>query len=293
MSRNRNKQPLVNALVSKYNNDLAILRKNLNSAIAAIYLFTPEFNIVNATNKKALLIGINYINTPYQLSGCIDDANRMKDFLSNRGFNSFETLTDLTNVKPTKKIILDKFKEMIVKAVARDILFFYFSGHGSQTIDRNGDEADRRDETIIASDLQPVIDDELKHILSTSMKRDITVICLFDSCNSGTMLDLRYNYLDSNNYDKYTENDKVSECPGNVIMISGCMDSQTSAEAFINNKPQGAMSWSFIETINKTPNCSWRELLKSMRELLKNNSYIQIPQMSTDSFYDIDSTTFI
>ena len=293
ISRNRNKQQLINALISKYNNDVSILRRNLNSAIAAINSFKPEFNIVNANNKKGLLIGINYINTPYELSGCIDDTSRMKEFLSNRGFNSIEILTDLTTVKPTKNIILNKFKEMIVKAVAGDILFFYFSGHGSYTYDRNGDETDRRDEMIISSDQQGVLDDDLKTILSTSMKRDITVICLFDSCHSGTMLDLKYNYLDSNNYDKYTENDKVSECEGNVIMISGCMDSQTSAEALIDGKAQGAMSWSFIESINKKPNCSWKELLLSMRDLLKKNNYTQIPQMSTDSICDIDGKNFI
>jgi hypothetical protein len=64
-------------------------------------------------------------------------------------------------------------------------------------------------------------------------------------------------------------------------------------EAFINNKTQGALTWSFIDCINKTPNCSWRELLKSMRDLLKSNEFSQIPQLSTDSFYDIDAKVFI
>jgi hypothetical protein len=71
------------------------------------------------------------------------------------------------------------------------------------------------------------------------------------------------------------------------------MDAQTSAEAQLDNKPQGAMTWSFINCINKTPNCSWRELLKSMRDSLKTNGFSQIPQLSTDSFYNIDSNLFI
>jgi len=125
------------------------------------------------------------------------------------------------------------------------------------------------------------------------MKREVTVVGLFDSCHSGTMFDLKFNYLDSNNFDNYFENNKISECNGNVIMISGCMDVQTSTEAFIDNKLQGAMTWSFIECINKTPNASWRELLKSMRDLLKSSSFSQVPQLSTDSFYDIDSKIFI
>jgi hypothetical protein len=293
VSRLNNKQARINALIAKYNSDIATLRRNLANSINLVNSFTPEFNVVKTNNKKALLIGINYIGTPHALSGCIEDVNRMKDLLSQHGFNSIQMLTDLTDLKPTKQNILNEIKNMIVNAVAGDLLFLHFSGHGSYTYDVNKDETDGRDEMIISSDLQGVIDDELKTILSNHMKRDVTIVGLFDSCHSGTILDLKYNYLDSNNYDKYTENDKVSECNGNVIMISGCMDSQTSAEAWVDNKIQGAMTWCFIESINKKPNCSWREILKHMRDLLKNGYYSQIPQLSTDSFYDIGSKHFI
>jgi hypothetical protein len=295
VSRLPNKPGRIKALIANHNNNIAILQRNLNTSIQMINSFKPEFNIVNQTikNKKALLIGINYLNTPYALSGCIDDTNRMKDLLSSKGFNDFKILTDLTNVKPTKANILNEFKNLILTAKSGDILFFYYSGHGSYTYDRNNDETDRRDETLVSSDLQAVLDDELKTILQNHLSREITIIGMFDSCHSGTILDLKYNYLDSDNYDKYSENNKVSECQGNVIMISGCTDSQTSAEALIENKAQGALTWSFIDSINKTPNCSWRELLKKMRDSLKSNGFSQIPQLSTDSFYDIDSKLFI
>jgi hypothetical protein len=294
-SRFRNKQQLINAVINKYNNDINILRNNLNASIQKINSFTPEFavNKDNVKNKKALLVGINYINTPYELSGCIDDTNRMKHLLSSHGFNDFRILTDLTDLKPAKVNILNEFKNIIVNAKAGDVLFFYYSGHGSYTYDRNAEENDGKDEMIISSDLQEVLDDELKNILQKYLAREVTIIGLFDSCHSGTMLDLKYNYLDSDSYNKYSENDKVSECQGNVIMISGCMDSQTSSEALIENKAQGALTWSFIQCLNKTPNSSWRELLKTMRESLKSNGFSQIPQLSTDSFYDIDSKIFI
>ena len=294
-SRLRNKTAVINSLISQYNNNVNALRNNLNSNIQKINSFIPEFSVVKETikNKKALLIGINYLDTPYALSGCIDDTTRMKDLLSLHSFNDFQILTDLTDIKPTKQNILNQLQNLINNAASGDLLFFYFSGHGSYTYDRNNDETDGRDEMLVSLDLQPIIDDELKSILQNSMKRELTIIGLFDSCHSGTILDLKYNYLDTNNYDNYSENNKVSECQGNVIMISGCMDSQTSAEALINNKAQGALTWSFIESINKNPNCSWRELLKSMRDDLKNSNFSQIPQLSTDSFYDIDSKMFI
>lgn len=292
-SRLKNKPSIINTLIVKYNNDISALKNNLNAAVNQINSFSSEFNITTTNKKTAILIGINYIGTPYELSGCIDDANRMEEFLTQHGFDSFKILTDNTTIKPTKQNILNELKNTIVNAQPGDIVFFYFSGHGSYTYDRNGDETDGKDEMIVSSDLQGIIDDDLKSILSNNMKREVTLVGLFDSCHSGTILDLKFNYLDSNNYDKYSENNKVSECDGNVIMISGCMDSQTSAEALIDNKAQGAMTWSFIESVNKTPTCSWRELLKSMRDILKSNSFTQIPQLSTDSFYDIDSMLFI
>lgn len=295
VSRLPNKPARINSLIANHNKNLGILRRNLNVSIQLVNSFKPDFNVVKETikNKKALLIGINYLNTPYALSGCIDDTTRMKDLLSSHGFNDFKILTDLTSTKPTKTNILNELKNLIINAKSGDVLFFYYSGHGSYTYDRNNDETDGRDEMLVSSDLQAVLDDELKTILQNHLSREITIICMFDSCHSGTMLDLKYNYLDSNNYDNYSENNKVSECQGNVIMISGCMDVQTSAEALIENKAQGALTWSFIDCINKTPNSSWRELLKIMRDSLKNNGFTQIPQLSTDSFYDIDSKIFI
>jgi hypothetical protein len=296
VSRLPNKPTRINSLISNHNNNLAILRNNLNKSIQLVNSFKPEFNVVKETikNKKALLIGINYLNTSYALTGCIDDTTRIKDLLSSHGFNDFKILTDLTSVKPTKINILNELKNLIVNAKSGDILFFYFSGHGSYTYDRNNDEIDGKDEMIISCDLECVLDDELKTTLQNNLPREVTIFGLFDSCHSGTILDLKYNYLDTyNSSDKYSENNKVSECQGNIIMISGCMDNQTSSEAQIEKKYQGAMTWSFIDCINKTPNCSWRELLKSMRNILKTNGFSQIPQLSTDSFYDIDSKVFI
>jgi hypothetical protein len=59
------------------------------------------------------------------------------------------------------------------------------------------------------------------------------------------------------------------------------MDKQTSADAFINNKFQGAMTWSFLKSINSNKNIKWFDLVQNMRNLLKSNGYNQIPQLSS------------
>ena len=145
----------------------------------------------------------------------------------------------------------------------------------------------------MSCDLQGILDDELKSLIQTYLKPDVTLFAMFDSCCSGSVLDLKYQYLDSLNYDKYTENPNDLETVGNVFMISGCTDEQTSADAFINNKATGAMTWSLLEGLKQNPNCSWRELIKTMRDLLKKSQYTQIPQFSSGLFVNIDNKVFI
>lgn len=291
----RKRQITINNLIKIYYTNINNLKKELNSILLSINNYTPEFIVKSGefTNKKALLIGINYTNTPYRLNGCIDDAVRMNNFMQNRGFNEITMLTDLTTIKPTKANILNELKKLLINSNKNDLLYFYFSGHGSWTYDNNNEETDGRDEMIVSLDMLGVLDDEIKTVIDDNMKDNVTLVCLFDSCHSGTMCDLKFNYLDSNNYDKYTENPNANECKGNVIMISGCIDNQTSAEAIINNTPQGAVSWSFEKSINENPDCSWRELLLKMRSNLKEKGFSQIPQMSTDSFYNINEKLFI
>ena len=142
---------------------------------------------------------------------------------------------------------------------------------------------------IIPLDLNPILDDELKNIIQNNLKEGVTMFALFDSCFSGTVLDLKYQYLDSTNYDNFTENNNNLETLGNVCMISGCMDSQTSVDAYINNKPQGAMTWSFLESLKTLENPTWRELVKNMRDILKINGLEQIPQFSSGKIMDIDA----
>jgi hypothetical protein len=121
------------------------------------------------------------------------------------------------------------------------------------------------------------------------LKKDVTLFALFDCCHSGTILDLRYQYFDSENYDNSTENTKERETIGNVIMISGCMDNQTSADAYINSEYQGAMTWSFLDTVNKNPNLTWKDLITTMRSSLKTSKYQQIPQLSSGKKIDLTS----
>jgi len=285
------KSQQVEKLMSAYKAQILFLTKKLDSDVKAVQALVPT-TIAPSTNKKALMIGINYVGTPYQLNGCINDVASMSAKLrSDYGFTNITTLTDETPVKPTRDNILSEFTNLLANSVPGDLLFVLYSGHGSNVIDKNGDEADGRDEMIITSDLKGILDDDLKAIIQSNLKKDVTLFAMFDSCFSGTILDLRYQYLDSLNYDTFTENDKQLETEGNVLMISGCTDNQTSADANINSRYQGAMTWSMLQCLQ--PNISWSDLLKNMRTALKGASFTQLPQMSSGQILDITGKVFL
>jgi hypothetical protein len=266
-------------LKKKYNADLLVLTAAANAAAAL-----PK--------KKALLIGINYIGTTSQLNGCINDIDDISALLKTKYmFNpeSITKITDETVIKPTREVILDSFAKFLASGNEGDILFFSYSGHGSYTLDRNNDEKTGNDEMIISSDLKGITDDELKTLIQSNLKKNVTLFALFDSCFSGTVLDLKYQYFDSLANDASTVNNNDTETVGNVIMISGCSDTQTSADAYLDKKYQGAMTWSFISAISEPTTLSWKDLLIKMRTQLKQSNFTQLPQLSSGCFMDINN----
>lgn len=290
---NRRKHFLVNNIKIKYQkiiNNLKILFNNEITNINSIVEPT-SINSSESPSKKALIIGINYTGTSSQLNGCINDAKLIETYLRENDFNDVKMLTDETELKPTRENILSEIKKLLENSNKNDKLFIYYSGHGSYTADLNGDELDGRDELIVPLDFKYIVDDELKSIIDNSGKPDTNLIVLFDCCNSGTALDLKYQIIEKLNYDDITENVKNSETPCNTIFISGCRDDQVSLETIINDKIQGLMTWAFLETI-KQNNITWRQLIKNMRELLKQKSH-QIPQLSSGKIFNPDTIYII
>ena len=302
---NATKTSNINKLKAQCQTALAALKKTYEAelikltkpTLALPILAPPILAPPILTKKKALLIGINYIGTSSQLNGCINDVNSLKTTLTTKyGFSAeadtIKIITDETVQKPTRVNILAAFKQLLESGVEGDLLFFAFSGHGSSTFDANRDEvAGGKDEMIITSDSKGIVDDELKALIQTYLKKDVTLFALFDCCFSGTVLDLKYQYLDSLDNDNSTVNSNEAETIGNVIMISGCNDNQTSADAYINAKYQGAMTWAFLSTLSESPakqQLSWRSLLTQMRDKLKTSKYEQLPQLSTGCFMDIN-----
>ena len=105
--------------------------------------------------NKALLVGINKYKIPgADLNGCVNDVANMRDILLKFfGFTTKE-IRVLVDERATKKNIMERLKWLVSGAKAGDRLLLHYSGHGSQVVDRDGDELkDRMDEIICPHDM--------------------------------------------------------------------------------------------------------------------------------------------
>jgi len=99
--------------------------------------------------------------------------------------------------QPTKANIIEAMQWLVRGAQPNDSLFFHYSGHGGQTEDLDGDEADGFDEVIYPVDYDTnghIVDDLMHSIMVKPLPPGCRLTAIFDSCHSGSVLDLPYIY---------------------------------------------------------------------------------------------------
>ncbi|KAJ1033142.1 hypothetical protein NDA13_001140 [Ustilago tritici] len=288
--------------------------------------------------RKALLIGINYFGQKGELRGCINDVHNVKNFLRQRSYKDDDmvVLTDDQHDPrsiPTRQNMTAAMHWLVRDASAGDALFFHYSGHGGQAKSSQGDEADGYNETVIPLDYQQagqMEDDELHAILVRPLPVGCRLTAIFDSCHSGTVLDLPYVYTTSGNIKEtsvmagvgkglmgaamnYARGDVMGMAKGllstlttakntngaedmtkktrssgaDVVMLSGCKDSQTSADATEAGRATGACSFAFLTVMNQYQQLTYKQMLNAVRDVLA-SKYSQKPQLSSSHPIDMD-----
>lgn len=285
-----NRNSMIRSYIAKYYNDVSVIRNKYNIDVQAI-LNTPT---TLYSNKRALLIGMNYTGTSYQLAGCLNDINQMEAKLSKTyGFSSIIKMHDTSTILPTKVNILGQLVSMLTTSVSGDVLLFHYSGHGSQLNDVTGDEIDGRDEVMIPSDYftnnSIITDDEIKVAITQNLKSGVKLIVVLDCCHSGTMFDLKYNF--KSDWSSLV-NTFSTDTSGDIILISGCADPQSTYDTKVNSVYQGSTTYSFLQCIKST--ISWKQLIINMRQTLVTIGLkIQVPQISSGRSFDINSLVTI
>jgi hypothetical protein len=237
------------------------------------------------SRRRSLHIGLNKVD-PAQyggwdgaLSGCVNDANAMRDVAVGRGFAP-ELLID---EHATITAVRDRLDAAAAELDAGDFFFLSYSGHGGQVADLTGDEPDKFDETWCLYDTE-LVDDSLFGALCT-FRRGVRVFVMSDSCHSETvtrgarprsraavrpghkpkLAPLEATSAEfAKNRDVYAAQSTwwtprrvvPKDAAANVVLISGCQDRQTSLDGPVN----GAFTTAFLQVWTSEYRKSYQEL---------------------------------
>ena len=145
--------------------------------------------------RRGLLIGIDsYPLLPgFSLEGCVQDALSLANVLCERFQFTPADLVILLNEQATRDRILTELESLAQRTGPDDIVVVHYSGHGSQVPDKDGDEGDGLDETLVAADSgrgrspnRDVIDDELAVFFRRISDKTPYLTVILDCCHSGT-----------------------------------------------------------------------------------------------------------
>lgn len=162
-----------------------------------------------AAEVRALLVGVSdYAHLEGRdLRGPRNDVVLLARVLTGRGVAA-EAITVLAEAprgldpairtgRPTRAAILAALGELAATAGPGDSVLFYFSGHGSQAPDLDGDEGGGPDEILLPADVRgwsgrtgrvegAIVDDELRQAVAAILARGAAFVGIIDACHSGT-----------------------------------------------------------------------------------------------------------
>ncbi len=287
---------------------------------AFVLLLLSLNSSVYGGEKHALLIGIDDYSLSdgiANLNGAINDVKIMRKVLEDKRFG-FDKIEVLINSQATHSNIERAFKRLInsTKKEQLSSVYIYYSGHGSQTKDLNGDEAKIMnfqgnffpsfDQTWIsygsrlkkgasppegfaAIDQYDVLDDEIAAWLGEIAENCGQVIFVSDSCHSGSVSregiasGVRRGAVDMRPHPR-GKNEYPLKFPKNLISISASKDSQMARE-FIpigSAKAYGIFSWYWTKALKACiPTDSWRHVFNRVARIVyQETPNRQVPQIA-------------
>lgn len=251
----------------------------------------------------SLLIGINYENTDSELSNCIKDIDHVFSALlapyvgvKHENVIYMSEHRPGTQFYPTKSNILRQFANFAALINQTKVGYFHYSGHGSYVRDTSSDELDRKDEALVPIDYNEngfLIDDDIFSALVKKLKPDVHLLVTTDCCHSGTILDLPYKWKADGSYtiEHKLNSAELSTLP-RIVMLSGCRDSQTSADGgpiTVNGDTSGALTGAFLHVLQAHHyQITYRQLLVEVNSYLQDNGFDQRPEMTSTYLLNLD-----
>ncbi|MBI1851585.1 MAG: caspase family protein [Planctomycetes bacterium] len=268
---------------------------------------------VSTANRWALLVGIKDYppaGPEGDLAGCDLDIKKMKEVLTVAFGMPEDHVVVLADLAATKAAIENELTSMAEKAGPEDAAIFYYSGHGAQVPDLDGDEDDGWDEAIVPADEHPqtftteeqmktlLTDDRIAELLAKFKTPNVTVI--FDSCHSGTAVraasttslprrivaskkqDLQFSRAlvekgeSARKKRGAASNPRGLDVDKRYVLIAGCRPWETSGS---NGEVGGFLTAILVNHLIYSEGASWDDIVSNVRESVSTLRPIQCPQV--------------
>jgi hypothetical protein len=248
-----------------------------------------------AQSKLALLIGVDRYRDPgiRPLSGCANDVANWEDVLLKKyGFAAGDILK-LTDEKATKAAVKDAFAKHLGRATSDTVVFIAISSHGTQILDRNGDETtDALDETFVLHDSKiseqeaaatQLVDDEVNQLIADLNKKTQHVVLMADSCHSGTVTreagatrnipvsqsvrEQAAKQLGTRSF-SVDEPEPFKPLQGGprYVLVSASKSTETAHEKLFGGKTNGAFTWFMTKALRQaTDDSTYQDVFEKAR----------------------------
>lgn len=269
--------------------------------------------------NKALLIGINNYQHINDLRGCHNDVTNMRHILLTYFDFPADNISVLLDHRAVRGRIEQRWQWLLDGAKAGDQLVFHFSGHGSYMRDMDGDEAKRKlkdhtDELLCLYDMDwdnpnsYLLDDTLDQ-WTRQLPKGVNLTVILDSCHSGDgtrpvvppshlapptdtsgayrasrfvepPLDIRLRVDERADFPAKRFPRSTSSRKLNHVLLAGCRDDQTSADAYLGGAYNGAFTYYLCKTIrDQGSDLTYKQLMASVSHSLRHNAFTQNPQL--------------
>ena len=259
--------------------------------------------------NRALLVGINKYPSPNELHGCVNDVNDMASFLvAHCGFKAGD-IRLLVDERATANGIRERIGWLLTGVAKGDRILFHYSGHGAQVATRNPQgEADHLDEVICPVDFSfdndsSMIRDKDFVRMFGSVPDGVEFVWVSDSCFSGGLsrgfqaMPRNVNSFRSKRFAIPADIEwrvrtvsekriKALSMKGaakqlNAALVSGCTESQESADADINGRFNGALTFYLLDALGRQGGLRLKlsDVVKRVVAALRKNRFDQRPEL--------------
>ena len=248
---------------------------------------------------RAVLVGVgDYLHLEADLKGPPNDVALMADMLQRRGVahDDIVQITDGADLLPDRLTILTALQQTVANSAVGDTVLIYFSGHGSQAPDLNGDEQGGYDEIFLPRDAKAwngakgmvenaILDDDFAAIAAQAAQGGVKLIAIMDACHSATgfrALDQgagRARYIDPAELgipEQATQSSAVPSDPsGAFVYLYAAQSDQRAFEYPASENPDlwyGDFTLNLVNVLNDVADLSYDQLAQAVALRIRSTS---------------------